>query len=344
MTDQSMIEIMEICLHLDSQATLIYRDLAFQPRQAPLKDFWLEMSEEEKEHTGFWTSLINIAREDILPQVFEQPQQTLANLGETGKRIDDIWERRESDMDIQSAFILAYRLEFYLMHPAFETLFQFAGSFPGSTSPEETYGAHIEKFIQGMNRFAGESQELELLGKTLMMLWSENRNLIQISITDELTGLLNRRGFFAAVKPMLHLAQRNGNTVSVMMADIDDFKKVNDTYGHEAGDEVLRRISRAIREAVRESDLVGRYGGEEFIILFSTILESSVLDVARKIQSRIEAALADGPKVTLSMGIAENVLDQDVEHGMHVLISRADDFLYQAKRAGKDQIVMAKTG
>ncbi|MHB1382486.1 MAG: GGDEF domain-containing protein, partial [Thermoleophilia bacterium] len=159
-----------------------------------------------------------------------------------------------------------------------------------------------------------------------------------LSTTDELTGLLNRRGFFQSIKPLLHLAQRNGNHVSFLICDLDDFKKVNDTHGHQAGDRVLKQVANVLKSNVRASDVVGRYGGEEFVICFSTIGKNSVIRMAEKIRESVRSETAGDIPVTISIGIAGSKLGQDVDTDMEKLIRRADDYLYQAKNKGKNQV------
>jgi diguanylate cyclase (GGDEF)-like protein len=124
------------------------------------------------------------------------------------------------------------------------------------------------------------SPVIELLGETLKSLWRKNRYLARQISQDELTGIFNRRGFFNAAKPLLYLSQRTQKEVGVMMLDIDDFKKLNDTHGHQAGDEILKITARSMRNSVRASDIVGRFGGEEFIIFFSSINKRSVFQIA----------------------------------------------------------------
>ena len=162
--------------------------------------------------------------------------------------------------------------------------------------------------------------------------------LAQQNFTDFLTGLYNRRGFFTAVKPLSHLSQRNNQSVGIMLADVDDFKKVNDRLGHETGDRVLKEVAAILKSSVRTSDLVARYGGEEFIVFASTAGRDSVGTLAEKIRKNVESGLRGSARVTVSIGVADSRLPRNVDEGIDRLIRRADRSLYEAKNSGKNRV------
>lgn len=164
----------------------------------------------------------------------------------------------------------------------------------------------------------------------------------RLAVTDELTGLSNRRGFFDLAGRELDRAVRTGRPVTALMLDIDGFKKVNDTYGHAVGDEVLRELARRSREAVRDVDLVGRYGGEEFCYL----LPEAEPEVALQVAERISSAISDRPietaggpleiKVSIGVAYAVGTRDETVAN----LLDRADTAMYEAKEAGGDMVTV----
>ena len=163
--------------------------------------------------------------------------------------------------------------------------------------------------------------------------------LQQLAMADPLTGLPNRRAFAEIVSHHEAAAKRKGRTLTVAIADLDRFKRINDTYGHDAGDEVLRHAARLFRAELREADLVGRIGGEEFcIVLPETDIATArgVLDRVRRRFADTAALLPNGATlpVTISIGIAAMPPDGSVEP---VLIA-ADRALYTAKRAGRNRI------
>jgi two-component system cell cycle response regulator len=155
---------------------------------------------------------------------------------------------------------------------------------------------------------------------------------------DPLTGLANRRVFEAALNREVARAKRTGMPVTLVLLDVDHFKRVNDTYGHQAGDEVLRHVGEALGHVGRETDLVARYGGEEFAV----ILPDTPVAEAMKVAERLRAAVADFPglvPVTASAGVA--VLPGNANDPPS-LVQAADEALYESKRAGRDRTTRSR--
>jgi len=177
--------------------------------------------------------------------------------------------------------------------------------------------------------------EINYMQKQLEM---ENRVLGEAANYDSLTRLLNRRCMNEYLKQALEEAEERGQQFCIMLVDIDDFKKVNDTYGHDCGDEVLIAIANAIVTDVREEDAVCRWGGEEILILIK-----SDLDVARRVGERIRKDAmntavnhADGKvQVTLTIGVADHKKKQTIR----AMIEEADRNMYYGKAHGKNQVV-----
>ena len=151
---------------------------------------------------------------------------------------------------------------------------------------------------------------------------------------DPLTGLLNRRGFEAVACSALRQAVYSGHPCAVVLLDLDDFKKVNDTQGHEAGDLLLKEVSDLLRAQTRSSDIIARWGGEEFLLLLRTDR-----DGALQLSEKIRAAIATHPfssgARTASIGVALHAENEPVEE----TIRRADLSMYQAKTDGKNKVV-----
>lgn len=172
-----------------------------------------------------------------------------------------------------------------------------------------------------------------------------NQELIRISSSDGLTGVANRRYFDEALSIEWRRARRHSNSIALLMCDVDYFKLYNDTYGHQAGDECLRKIAAALsRHTERPSDTVARYGGEEFAVILPETSIGGALMVAEKIRHAIQElnithASSPTGKVALSIGIASAAPGFD--NPPDDLIMAADKALYRAKREGRDRVCRA---
>ncbi len=168
-----------------------------------------------------------------------------------------------------------------------------------------------------------------------------NQQLRQQALTDPLTGLFNRRHVFACIDRELRRYLRYAEAFSIILIDADHFKHVNDNYGHSTGDATLRLIARVCQSSVRETDIVGRFGGEEFIILLPHTKAAAAAVVAERIRCDMRTVsqdLLDGAVlVTLSLGITEVAPDTA---SFDKLLATADKALYAAKAAGRDRVVV----
>lgn len=176
--------------------------------------------------------------------------------------------------------------------------------------------------------------------KQLQDLLKAQRDMMEEMATrDPLTDLANRRSFRSSLKDEFNRFLRFGDPVSLLLADLDHFKKINDTYGHPRGDTVLKETARIILDAMRAVDLVARFGGEEFaVIMPSTDLDGACI-AAERVRAAIEAhhfeGLPEAGVITVSVGVAR--LSEDVED-MDALIKMADDALYRAKESGRNRV------
>jgi len=175
-------------------------------------------------------------------------------------------------------------------------------------------------------------QEIERFQEEMQQV---NEQLRRLSVTDELTGLRNRRAFEERLVVEFSMSRRRRRELAVLLLDVDDFKHINDRWGHAAGDAVLRRLAAILRTTVRLPDLVARYGGEEFVILLPESGIESGHGFSRRLMQRIRSEPWDHAPVTVSIGLA--ALDDTLNNGFQ-LVSMADEALYTAKRTGKDRV------
>jgi diguanylate cyclase (GGDEF)-like protein len=173
----------------------------------------------------------------------------------------------------------------------------------------------------------------------LQQAMADKEKLERLATFDSLTGLYNRRAILGKLRELINLANRYKEDFSLSMLDIDHFKKVNDRYGHLTGDDVLEKVAALIRGNIRDTDIAGRYGGEEFIIILPQTTLSSAWVVAERLRSIIEQAEMKDPAgnvfaITVSQGLAGWERGEDA----HSLISRSDEALYKAKEKGRNRV------
>ena len=163
--------------------------------------------------------------------------------------------------------------------------------------------------------------------------------------TDELTGLLNVRGFSIAANRLFGQALRYNRAATVMMIDSDNLKSVNDGYGHEAGNQMLRQLARLVLAELRYTDVLARYGGDEFIVLLPETPVKGALDVAERIRDAIGSLPLDleGRRVACTVSIGLAALPGD-GNTLDALVARADRAMYQAKQAGRNRVVAFEAG
>jgi diguanylate cyclase (GGDEF)-like protein len=161
-----------------------------------------------------------------------------------------------------------------------------------------------------------------------------------MSETDELTELLNRRGFAIAADRLFGQAVRYERALSVLMIDSDNLKLVNDSFGHKAGDRLLTLLVKSIQRQLRDTDIIARYGGDEFVVLLPETPTIGALDVADRIRNSVANTLLeiDGKtiKISVSMGVATYPGDGRT---LDSLVANADEAMYRAKTAGRDRVV-----
>lgn len=188
-------------------------------------------------------------------------------------------------------------------------------------------------------------QLIDQLAFSNQKLSEANTELARLSFTDALTGIANRRHFDGVLETEWRRGMRGELPLSVLLIDVDHFKRVNDEFGHQVGDEVLREVGRLLRgHAQRGADLAARYGGEEFVLVLPNTAADSALAQAERLREAVEqldlSALLPNPRrLTISIGVASAVPTSETASAS--LLQRADQALYQAKQNGRNRVAQA---
>jgi diguanylate cyclase (GGDEF)-like protein len=190
-------------------------------------------------------------------------------------------------------------------------------------------------------------KEITIRKQTEAALRESEEAFRHMAITDSLTGLYNRRHFNQLAESEITRALRYTRPLSVMMLDIDFFKRVNDTFGHTSGDMVLKMVAKTVKERVRSNDIPARYGGEEFIVLLPETTAADAAIVAENLRCSIEASTAQGEKhpitITASFGVSDHLEKTKSipnERVISEFISKADQALYASKNAGRNRVTV----
>lgn len=201
--------------------------------------------------------------------------------------------------------------------------------------------------VISLRYFTRAQRELAELNRSLeQQVQARTAELERLSYEDPLTGLKNRRFFNQVLEREIRRAERESQPLSLMICDLDEFKQFNDSHGHAAGDEALRHVAKVLKQVFRQSDLICRYGGEEFVVILPGADSQAGLHKAEQLRSAIATSRVVfdqqslGP-ITLSVGVASWPEEQG---GSDALLAAADDALYRAKRTGRDRVELAGNG
>ncbi len=203
--------------------------------------------------------------------------------------------------------------------------------------PETThlYKVKISEVVDLVKAFVEMTTKINMYTNELNITKEE---AIQKSITDSLSGLFNREYMDMELKKLISLKKRTKDNISVIFADIDHFKKINDKFGHTTGDRVIVEVAKILKNETRDIDLAIRYGGEEFLIILPYTLKEEAVAVAQKLRyliSKLVVQELNGYDITISLGVATMQDDDTIKR----LISRADNALYSAKTNGRNQVI-----
>tara|TARA_R110002073_G_scaffold334987_1_gene525869 strand:- start:336 stop:1139 length:804 start_codon:yes stop_codon:yes gene_type:complete len=196
------------------------------------------------------------------------------------------------------------------------------------------------KGLQLSDEVCAANEQVTLAEEKIGALKNELEQLRELVQTDQMTGALNRRGLNEVFTREAARADRNAQSLSVVMIDLDDFKQINDIYGHQSGDSALMHLVSIAKETLRPSDIIARYGGEEFVVLLPDAEIEAAVSVIHRLQNCLEKkCLVLAKDQSLPFTFSAGVASRSFGENQNSLISRADKALYQAKRTGKNRVV-----
>jgi len=335
-----------------------YRLESFLERLNYLEDLFAQQANNKQEMKAILQRMV-----ESIPKVIEMKKCTIAILDETGEYLLPSFSSFDMDKDNKKystdpgkvrdhTAIIAMKtkkpliIRDALMDPRCDPdLAKELGVYSNVTVPlMDFHGKALGVMYMDNGRyevFSGEQISLlTIIGRHLGMILSSYHYVDQLQTEnqqDGLTGLYNKVSFLKTLESYHHKERKPDEVYSILMMDIDDFKKLNDTFGHVVGDEVLIRMSEILRTYLRENDVIARYGGEEFIILLKKTNGKGAEILAERLRQEIEDLAVHGTGITVSIGIS-SCMGED--RSPRELIEQADKNLYKGKRQGKNQVVV----
>ncbi len=337
--EKSVIKVIDLCAVLEEKASVIYETLLDSAVDERLRDLWSAMVADEKEHLSYWLRLKELCADGGVPEVFDEPRRYVDELQALMLRFDHIADHVKTEYRAPAVFVHILRLEFLLLHPSFVILFNCLPREEDRMSPSRSYEQHLGKLLNAMMDYEALSPEMELLGEAIGQVWKKSEEGAVRAVTDDLTGIHNRRGLYIAMKPLAYLARREREAAGVLIMEIDGLKEINDTYGHKVGDRILREAAEIVSHRLRASDVVGRFGGDDFLALLTRFDLRHFQTVGEEIASLVGGITVGEARVKLTVGGACAVMGEDVEGMLESLIRGADGALDAARKEGRGCVV-----
>ena len=335
--------ILEMCLGIDETALTLYRQMAKETVDPALADVFRRMAVDETRHVAWWKGLIDAYDRGAVPIIVEDPVSLNRHLRSVVDELKETVPPDTHSLSDEEMLAVAAKVEFFALEPAIDELMDLAT--PGAAKPlRHDYEEHIQRLIDALESHMGDDALAAFLARILRRSWQNNRTLLAHAMRDPLTGLHNRRALTAQILQWTAWAARYGKPLALLAIDIDDFKRVNDAHGHQAGDRTLVYIAEVIRREVRASDLVARIGGDEFVVLAPETSVGEATAMAERMLSGVrDCALAgdNGQDFTTSLSIGLAIVNDppgSKPRSLDEILAMADMQMYAAKRAGKDHL------
>ena len=336
-----MREVFELCIELDQKACEAYRSLAETCHDSELAAEFAVLAREEEVHLGWWSDLMQAWETGLVPDIADE-HHLLARLREIRSELDSVLPVDCSDLMIDEALELAVRFEYHMLDPLFGELIDLMQ--PGSRDEvRESYSRHVLTLISLIESRYSRPGLAVFLASVIRRAYEDHQSLAALSVRDHLTGLHNRRGLLNHLSQWISWSQRYGRPLGLMLLDVDHFKRVNDVYGHQVGDRALVSVARALEESVRASDIVGRYGGDEFLVIAPEADGCEMESLMQRIITAVHARPldADGTLVALSVSAGAAWAPGGIGVTPEGLMAQADRSLYDAKESGRNRAGVA---
>lgn len=332
--------ILDLCIKMDEFAQQIYEQMSHGCSSPELGEVFRRMAIEESTHVGWWSELREAWNQGLVPDVVNDTEGL-------ERHVHTLFEEMKSavsDPDVPGLsddrkLDIAARLEFFMLDPTFGELLDLTEP-GGARLHREAYARHLERVVGAIEMFYSQTDLAAFLARVLRRAWRDNLALAAFASRDPLTALFNRRGLMAHLDQWHSWASRYERPLGVLLIDVDDFKSVNDAHGHSVGDLALKAVGTALQAALRGSDLVARYGGDEFAIVAPETPAEELTMLAQRLVDGVAATPLsdwDGSKIPLSISVGGAVYDGRNGSQLDALLAAADASLYEAKRAGKGQ-------
>jgi len=332
-----MREILEMCIELDRMAYDTYQTLAQTCSDEEFTTCFAQMAKEERSHVGWWSDLLMAWEAGLIPDIADE-HDLLERLTEIRFELDVSAVEDCRGMSTDDVLDLAVKFEFYLLDPIFGELLALVR--PGSKiDVNESYSRHVLRLVDLIERRYTRPGLSTFLAGVLRRAFRDQQRLASLAVHDQLTGLYNRRGLLGHLTQWLSWSMRYGRPLGVILVDVDHFKRINDRHGHEIGDRALEAVADALTDTVRSSDTVGRFGGDEFVVLAPETDGAELEALMERLISAVadHTVLSEGERIELSVSAGGAWAPGGVEVSAELLVAQADRSMYEAKEAGRNR-------